>query len=76
MNGFLVYKLMGAFAKCPHCFNDKIGNSKGKLIIDTDLFYRGCPCGFELTLTKQEGVDLLKEAEEKGVSIYEIYCEK
>ena len=76
MNGFLVYKLIGTFGKCPCCQSDKIGGGKGSVVVDTDLFQRECECGFNMVLTEQQALDLMKKAEDEGVNLYEVYCQK
>lgn len=50
MNVLKAVELIGKFANCPQCGNDKIGNGDGELNIDDYVFRRKCKCGFELTI--------------------------
>lgn len=43
-------ELMKKYTCCPECGNSYIANGEGKLIIEYDIFYRSCKCGWEITL--------------------------
>lgn len=49
--------LMQKYAECPNCGNEKIGNGFGALIIEEEMLYRSCECGYE-KLVDEDDVEL------------------
>jgi iron(III) transport system ATP-binding protein len=43
-------ELTEKYAVCPECGCDRIGNGKGKLIVDDETFMRSCACGWSVTV--------------------------
>jgi hypothetical protein len=41
-------ELMGKYAVCPECGNDKIGGGAGTLVIEDNTFERTCKCGWSV----------------------------
>ncbi len=50
--------LINKYAKCPECNNGLVGNSEGKLVIEDNMFYRSCKCGFEVTVYNIKDLDV------------------
>lgn len=48
-------ELMAKYTTCPECGNGYIANGEGKLIIEDDMFYRSCKCGWEIKIQDKEG---------------------
>ena len=47
-------ELMAKYTTCPECGNGYIANGEGKLIIEDDMFYRSCKCGWEVKIQEKE----------------------
>lgn len=70
-------ELMKKYSTCPECGNDRIGGtpSKGSLIIEEEIFKRGCSCGWEVTVDRRikHVATLTKKKGGKMISgIYEV----
>lgn len=46
-------KLMTQYSDCPECGNNRVGGDMGKLIIENDIFFRSCRCGWEVTVDRR-----------------------
>lgn len=61
-------KLMKKYSVCPTCGNEYVGNGAGALVVDEDVFYRSCPCGWEIcvngageNIPVPKNIDVLKK---------------
>jgi predicted RNA-binding Zn-ribbon protein involved in translation (DUF1610 family) len=50
MNIHKYLELANKYNDCPKCGNNYIGNGEGKLIVEDDVFYRSCKCGWEIEI--------------------------
>lgn len=53
MNAIKTFELIEKYNTCPSCGSNKIGNGSGKLIVEEDMFYRSCKCGWEVETDKE-----------------------
>lgn len=67
-------ELIKKYANCPECGSDKIGNGEGSLIIEENIFKRGCKCGYSITVDKRIKViaSATKTIGRKREGIYEV----
>jgi Domain of unknown function (DUF3797) len=47
-------KLIEKYLECPKCKNQYINNGEGELIVEDDLFYRSCKCGWNVTIKEKK----------------------
>lgn len=53
-------KLIQMYGACLECGNEHIGDNEGVLIIDVDVFYRTCKCGWNVRKSGEEWKELAK----------------